>query len=518
MANIIQRGRLSKRTLLRGLGVAALAAFEDPLQALAAGTYAAEYPVDPAQTFDAIVVGAGTAGIPLAIHGARRGKILVIEKSGQIGGTLFISGGLMSAAGTRLQARKGIKDTAQLHYDDTMRLAHNKANPPVLRRFVDNAGAAYDWLEDIGFTVRPDHPVTGTSHADFRVARYQQGPDGGRSILKAMLPEFLKAEATGNLRVLMRTGVVELTKSADGAVTGVIVEDESRKRTQYRARNVVLTSGGCLMNPAMFERLNYKPLYARRVYPYSMGQGIDLGLSVGGHVSGGDMYITHRGVIMTDRNYPAPVFASIASSLDPRYRMPWEIEVNRNGERFIAEDADLDRLERAQTVQPGMSSILVWDQEIYDKAPPIFPAMAKEQQNLAFETQSFYAKGGTLEEVARKLGIPAAALTRTVSEYNASVAAKSDRLGRKHLPLPIAKPPFYAVECLGSSLFGHAGLDIDGDLRVITADRKPIKNLYAAGEVTGGWHNSGDVVVNGCMVTPAITFGRLLGARLLPFA
>src|SRR5262245_57625732 len=71
-----------------------------------------------AKTWDLIIVGGGTAGLPAAIFAARRGvKVLVIEASLQLGGTLFLSTGQMSAAGTKLQKSKGIADTGQLHYD-----------------------------------------------------------------------------------------------------------------------------------------------------------------------------------------------------------------------------------------------------------------------------------------------------------------------------------------------------------------------------------------------------------------
>lgn len=511
---------LSKRRFLKGLAsTSGLVALGRSGKSDAAGSYATSYEVNPGETYDVIVVGAGTAGIPLAIFAAQRGgKVLVIEKSGQIGGTLFFSGGMMSAAGTKLQQRKGIQDSAQEFYEDTMRLAHNKADPPVLRTYVSNAADTLNWLDDLGVKWQPGHPITGTSHADFKKPRYQAGVEAGRSLLKVMLPEFLKAEAKGNLRVLMRTSCEELVQDGNKAVTGVIVLGEDGKRTQYKARNVVLTSGGCLMNPVLFERYNFKPLYGRRVYSYSMGKGLELGVAAGGRVSGGEHFIAHRGVIMSDRNFPSPQFTNIFSSLDPRMRMPWEIEVNKLGQRYVAEDADLDILERAQTNQPGMACFLIWDQEIYDKAPAMFKNLTPERQQSAFDTHPMFGRANSIEELARKMALPPDRLSATVASYNNAVAAQSDpEFGRKHMPLPIVRAPFYAVECLGSAIFGHAGLDIDGDLRVITADRKPINNLYAAGEVTGGWHNSGDVVVNGCMVTPAITFGRLLGSKLLNF-
>jgi succinate dehydrogenase/fumarate reductase flavoprotein subunit len=41
-----------------------------------------------------------------------------------------------------------------------------------------------------------------------------------------------------------------------------------------------------------------------------------------------------------------------------------------------------------------------------------------------------------------------------------------------------------------------------------------VPNLYAIGEVIGAGATSGAAYTNGMLVTPAITFGRLLGARL----
>ena len=58
-----------------------------------------------AGTWDVIVCGGGSAGIPCATFAAKRGaRVLVIEQSDRIGGTLFVSGGQMAAAGTKAAA------------------------------------------------------------------------------------------------------------------------------------------------------------------------------------------------------------------------------------------------------------------------------------------------------------------------------------------------------------------------------------------------------------------------------
>jgi len=101
---------------------------------------------------DLIVVGGGNAGLPTAIFAADRGaSVAIVEAAGIVGGTLHLSSGQMSAAGTRLQREHGIEDTPQSHYDDVMRISKNTANPEILRLTTNAAAPAFDWLLERGF-------------------------------------------------------------------------------------------------------------------------------------------------------------------------------------------------------------------------------------------------------------------------------------------------------------------------------------------------------------------------------
>ena len=91
-----------------------------------------------------------------------------------------------------------------------------------------------------------------------------------------------------------------------------------------------------------------------------------------------------------------------------------------------------------------------------------------------------------------------------------------DFFGRRHRPYPIAQPPFRAIRMQASGISSTIGLAVDDGLRVIRPDGTSIANLYAAGEILGSSQTMGKAACGGMMVTPAMTFGRLLGDRLIP--
>ena len=97
------------------------------------------------EIYDFIVVGAGTAGLPCAIFGAKAGaRVLVVEKESQIGGTLHVSGGHMSAAGTKRQKERGIQDSTEAHFKDIQRISnHTVRSLPFSRRRPAPSGTSW---------------------------------------------------------------------------------------------------------------------------------------------------------------------------------------------------------------------------------------------------------------------------------------------------------------------------------------------------------------------------------------
>jgi fumarate reductase flavoprotein subunit len=466
-----------------------------------------------ADRFDIVVIGAGAAGMPAAIFAARAGAhVLVVEAADRIGGTFHLSSGQMSAAGTRIQAEKGIHDTPELHYQDIMRISRNTANPAVVRLAVQHAADTLHWLMDSGFEPLPEHPIIHFGHEPYTIPRTYWGKDEGRSVLNVIAPQFEAEVASGAIVLWLETRLVRLTTDDQGAVTGAVVQRAGRE-IAIGGDAVILACGGYSANAALFPGLSAgKPLYGGG-YPYSQGDGLIAAQGVGAAVINQDKFLpTFAGIEDPD----AVGGVLFGTQTYPQFRQPWEVYVDRAGRRFVREDEpSVDVRERALLALPDMSFWVIYDAAIRRDAPEFFAKLPAEVVEARFGNHPGYRKAGGIAELADEIGVDPATLAATIDDYNRGVRdGAPDPMGREHRPLPIAEAPFYAVRHVGWSIVGFAGLAVDADLRVLGPGGKPIPNLYAAGEVLGLGATSGNSFVGGMSVTPAMTFGRLLGARL----
>jgi fumarate reductase flavoprotein subunit len=266
----------------------------------------------------------------------------------------------------------------------------------------------------------------------------------------------------------------------------------------------------------MFERMVGVPLYAKAAYQYNQGKGIELGVAAGGFVRGRDKYLSNFGWLLQDDQFPSPIIGRVNTY--PNERAVWEIYVNANARRFIREDEpSVDQREHTLLRQPNLRYWVIFDDAIFQAAPPMIYGWSREQMAEGFNKLFPLEKAGTLEELARAIGIDPAGLRRTVDDYNAGRAAGRDRFGREHMPAAIEKGPFYAIRQQGASVTSTAGIAVDAQLRVIRKDGSPIPNLFACGEILGSGQLQGDAFVGGMMAMPAIVHGKLLGERMIPW-
>jgi len=505
-ADTTRKKSISRRTLVQGAALAtALAAM--PWGARRAFAENATSPV---------IIGGGTAGLVAAIFAADRGaKPIVIEKSATVGGTLFISGGMMAAAGTVFQKARGISDSPDSHFQDVMRISAGTADRDMARLWADHAGPMINWLAQHGFDIGPNQPVKGSAYDEYSVPRYLWGPQNGRSILSVLKPLFDQRVAQGRIQLITGAGAVDIIKDSRGAIKGVVIEDAQGKRSEVYGSSTVIATGGCAANPDMFQALHGVPLYRRAAWPMSQGVGFTLGQEAGGFIRAADNYIGYYGSIAQNDQIPSPAAADMA--IDPRTRPLWEVFVNSRGERFVREDhPSMSARDRAMDLQPEYRFWAIFDQRSFDEAPPLISGWSREKMLAAFNSHPMFTQANSLQELGAKSSIDAAGLIASVSAYNGARGnGRPDPFGREQRPASIARGPFYAIRSQTWTLKSYAGLAVNKSLQVINRNGDPIPNLYAAGEVLGATPG-GKAHTSGASVTPALAFGQLLGQKILP--
>ena len=463
--------------------------------------------------YDVVVVGAGPAGIAVALEASRRARVLLLEKDSRVGGALHSSGGHLSAAGTRRQAAVGIDDDCNRHFADVMRISRGTCRTDLVRRAVDLAPGTLDWLDDHGFDHAPETPRIVHGHEPYTVPRTHIGRDGGLSVLSVLRPLLDAAVAAGRVDLHTSTAVTGLRTDTSGRVTGVTVwgsgPDES-----FEAGVVVLATGGFAADPELFAEIEGVPLVSA-AHPTATGDGLHMARELGAAIAGQGTYLPTFGGLPHPTT-PGRAQWSERVVVATADRKPWEIYVERDGHRFLAEDEpSIDAKERALAAVADLTFWMVLDDEGRRQSPPV-AAWTPETLQAAAGRRVGVHRADTLEQLARIVGIDPAGLLSSVTAYNEAIATgQPDPVGREFRPAPIATPPFFALENHGISLISFAGVDVDGELRVRRADGTTIEGLYAVGELLGAGATCGNSFCGGMLLTPALSLGRWLGGRLV---
>lgn len=472
----------------------------------------------PPVTADLVVCGAGAAGMPCAIAAAEAGaRVVVIEKTAEVGGTLHVAGGHLSAAGTRRQAAKGIEDRPEWHYDDVMRISGGTADPELVQLAVAEAGPTIDWLDELGFAHAPESPQQSLAFKPYTVQRLHWGDAPGQKgvvILRAIRPSWDRLVAAGRIEVLLEHRLAELLVEG-GAVVGVRAVGPAGELVEARGDAVVLATGGYASSPELFAELTPgAPSIVGLARPSATGDGIRAARALGATVRQAERYVLSYGIL--EELPGSGRGASRKDDIDLRpERERREIWVNAAGERFVAEDVQsLDAQRRSLREQPGQRAWLVLDEAGVCDGPPVAPRWdASELRRRAGERRCVWS-ADSVGALARLAGIAPEGLERTVAAWNDACAAGVDPLGRVQGLVPLVEPPYTAILMRVGASISFGGLAVDGDLRVLDAGGVPIPGLYAAGEILGGAQTSGQSFTGGMLLTPALAFGRLLGLRL----
>jgi fumarate reductase flavoprotein subunit len=441
---------------------------------------------------DVLVIGAGGAGLSAAIVAKDAGaNVLVLEKMPVIGGNTQLAAGGMNVAGSKLQAEKGITDTWQSMYDDTIKGGGGTNQKELVEILCRESNAAAEWLMGLG-AVLPSLVLFG-GMSKHRALQPTGAVNFGPYITKVLFDNANKR----SIPIRTNSAVIDIVQKPDGSIRGALVQDRRTGMYIVEAKAIVLASGGYSASGEKVGR--FKPEYAKfssTNQPGATGDVLDFSERLGIDFVDLDQIQIH------------PTQAVGAKTLiTETVRGVGAIMVNRDGKRFVNEMTTRDKGSAAVLEQKGQTAFLVFDQSIRDSMKLIE----------GYFHLDLVKEGKTLPELAAKFGAPGDTLVATLDSYNKAVSAKKDaEFGREDLPRQLVKAPFYAIEVRPGNHFTMGGVRIDTKAQVMSKQKQPIRGLYAAGEVTGGIH--GQNRIGGNSMTTLFTFGPIAGREAAAFA
>ncbi len=443
-------------------------------------------------SYDVVVVGAGGAGLAAAAHAAEQGlKVLLLEKLAFVGGSSAICGGGSTVACTEHQKKLGIKDSKEQLYRDIMKVGGNLNDPKVVQTFTDHVLEVYNWFMAHGGKLNKEH-LTG----NVSVPRNHQINPG------SVLSGLQKLAESKGVKIMTSTPAVRLAyDSKKHAIVGVYAKSEEKEMAIEAKKGVILTSGGFARNKKMLAQ--YVPRMANTLAICGMGSDGD-GLKMA----------QAYGADVADMPYIKATFAfntkpqSISDSAYPFWL--GGIVVNKAGKRFVNESIPKKDVGDYVLEQEGGIGYIVYDEPVRQES---LKAARNNGSVLQSEERGLVFKGQTIGEAAAKAGLDPKVVEATVKAYNSDIEKYGeDRVfGRKHQAgemgklRPINKPPFYVFPGTAVLLATYCGVKINEKTEVIDVFGNKIPGLYAAGEVTGGFH--GKTYMSGTAFIKGLVFG-----------
>lgn len=440
-------------------------------------------------TTDIVVIGGGGTGLAAAASAHENGAdVILLEKLATVGGSTALSGGGISATGTRFQKELGIEDTKESWmslWKERQATSNPNGKYPDYDRvdtFMDEAIITTSWLVDY-----IKHSYSKIEGFGFDPVRRLHFAEKGGSEITNNIEKFIIAEG---VKILTETTATELLVDGNGNVIGVIAEGIDGKIT-INAKKVIIATGGFARSEELLKRLA----------PQMAGTSELTAASVG---STGD------GIIMAEKLGAALYEEQWVIGLGMSSRIPelagleWDstkVLVNEKGERFMNESSHYAIVTNKVSEQDQVWMILDSSEGSSRHAEILKGKLPSEE----------IASGETIGELAISMGVTEDALVKTMSTFNEGCKTGTDVLGKpKELLVSVDTGPYYAVKYYPKTMGTFGGVKTDDLYRVLRDDGSIINNLYAGGEASNKiLYNQ--VYMSGSAVQLALTSGRIAG-------
>lgn len=467
------------------------------------------------KTYDVVVVGAGTGGVPAALSALEEGAtVAVLQKEP----TPIAQGGTCTGVLLDESDPQGVMNYIQGFIED----CHWRADRALATTYAKYSGETIRWMQvrtaEAGF---PPYKVRPTA-----VTEYDDGSKcSRRSIMFGPKPlnngdaitALAELAASKGVEFFYSTPGVQLVTDESGAVTGVIGKSGADYIKFNATKGVILSTGDYQNNQSLVERYCPDVKDFDRKQTNKTGDGILMSMAIGaGFVPVGHSHMMHD-------------FDS-----GPMYNEPF-LTVNENGERFMNEAAEFEQLNCVLRTQPKpgwysqifddnyVDYVTEWggaptnQEDIKKYMPEVEMDRSAESGNAVIDGLIDTYSADTLDELAEKLGIPADALKASVERYNEMCDAGFDEdFGKQAKYLKkIEQPPFWGIHKHIRVSALCAGVTVNGNYQALNKDGEVIPNLwvtgFSAGQLCGlpDWSMyQGGMSAGHCMTT-----GRICGIQ-----
>ena len=448
---------------------------------------AAEIPEYDVTDADIVIVGAGAAGMTAAVTASEAGaSVILLEKSGVLGGNTVCAANGINAFDSKVQLADEAYQEAPTSFEDIESLHMNDLNHKALvDAFIEASGETIDFYSDLGVEFAVDiqsDPRNKTSNY------YMLKPADGSNTAITMVNAIGKKLEETDVKLYKNTEAVSLIQDEDGRVTGVNAIGADGSEIAFTGRAVLLATGGFGQNPELIAEVNpsLAGVITDEIAP-TTGQGLLMAQEIGADA-------VDLGEIQT---FPSVIKGSGMFMSFGLWMGGEAIYVNKDGERFGKEEFEMGP---AILAQEDSLVYGIFDEDSYD-----------ERYDTLLE-KGFMADAESPEELAEKLGISAEGLAASIEKWNEDAAdgGVDTVYGREGLQ-PIEGTLYGYQVGVGAHYF-MGGLLINEDTQVLDTEGNPIPGLYAAGEVTGGFH--GRQRVDGSGLGDSFVFGRIAGKEL----
>lgn len=443
--------------------------------------------------YDAIVVGSGGAGLTAALQAHELGlNVVVLEKNEKTGGNTSRASSGMNASESLVQLDEGIIDNNRDFYEETLKGGGLLNDRAMLKYFVNHSALAISWLMKYGIRLT-DLTITG-GMSKKRAHRPASMEPVGFYLTSRMTTQVKKA----GIDIFTSAKVTKLLQNSKKQVNGVEVETPDGTKT-IKAKAVLLATGGFGASKEIIKK--YRPDlvdYKTTNQPGATGDGLKLAEALDAQLMQMNFIQVHP-TADTDN----PHVYLIGEGL----RGEGAILVNKSGNRFVNELSTRKIVSQAITDLHEDGAYLVFDSGV----------------RAHFAAVEFYDQiglvehGDSLADLAKKIGVNADNLNKTIESWNKAVTTGKDKeFGRTTgMDRELDRGPYFAIHVHPAIHYTMGGIHINTETEVLDTNGNVIDGLFAAGEVSGGLH--GNNRIGGNSIAETVIFGRQAGIQMAKY-